>query len=413
MRLQASVLTDERLIHRRFTITWGLLFFNALTFYPGISLFHIPSTIGKGIAQAALPVALIVALSLNRRLVIRPNVFMCLLTLLVVEALLTSLELQHFGTVFRTFRLGIYVFVLWLLTPWWGRSDLLLVRSHLRVLGIVLASVIVGLILSPGRAMAGGRLGGAIWPIPSTQVAHYAAMTTGLVVVLWFCGHMRNKTTLLIVLASLTMLILTHTRTALVAMIAGILVAGMSLIAARARVRRLFATVGAILGVAILTASSELANWLARGEGSKELFALTGRTVIWGELLTSPRNRFDEIFGIGLNNSSFNGLPIDSNWLASYNEQGWFGVIACGVILAFLLITAYLQLRGVRRALALFIITYCLIASFTEVGFTDVSPYLLELTVAASLLASASRPKGPTNRVPPAIRLPRLWSAGV
>ena len=39
-----------------------------------------------------------------------------------------------------------------------------------------------------------------------------------------------------------------------------------------------------------------------------------------------------------------------------------------------------------QRALALFLVTYCLVASFTEVGFTDASTYLLELTLAASLL---------------------------
>src|SRR5579862_2822969 len=87
--LQASVLTDDRLIRRRLTLTWGLLFFNALTFYGGVSVLHIPSTVGKGIAQAALPAALVVALSLNPKLVIRPNVFMCLVTLLGLEAILT------------------------------------------------------------------------------------------------------------------------------------------------------------------------------------------------------------------------------------------------------------------------------------------------------------------------------------
>jgi hypothetical protein len=35
-------------------------------------------------------------------------------------------------------------------------------------------------------------------------------------------------------------------------------------------------------------------------------------------------------------------------------------------------------------------VSYCLVASFTEVGFTDVSPYLLDLTVAASLLVPSS-----------------------
>ena len=60
------------------------------------------------------------------------------------------------------------------------------------------------------------------------------------------------------------------------------------------------------------------------------------------------------------------------------------------MILVFLLVTAYFQPRGVRRALALFLVTYCLVASFTEVGFTDASPYLLDLTVAASLLVPSS-----------------------
>jgi hypothetical protein len=55
-------------------------------------------------------------------------------------------------------------------------------------------------------------------------------------------------------------------------------------------------------------------------------------------------------------------------------------------MLLFLLVSAYFQPRGIQRALALFLVTYCLVASFTEVGFTDVSPYLLELTLAASLL---------------------------
>ena len=59
------------------------------------------------------------------------------------------------------------------------------------------------------------------------------------------------------------------------------------------------------------------------------------------------------------------------------------------MILLFLLVAAYFQPRGVQRALALFLVTYCLVASFTEVGFTDVSPYLLDLSVAASLLVSS------------------------
>ena len=87
-----------------------------------------------------------------------------------------------------------------------------------------------------------------------------------------------------------------------------------------------------------------------------------------------------------MSNASVNGLPIDSNWLASYMQEGFFGVVVCALILVWLIVTAFFQSPGVRRALALFILTYCLLASFTEDAFTDASTYLLDLTVAASLL---------------------------
>jgi hypothetical protein len=374
----------ERSVLRRVGITWGLMFLNALGFIG--TLVPIPSVIGKGITQGALPVALVVALTINRRVIVRPNVFLCLVCLLPIEAILTALQPQYIGTVYRTFRLVEFCAVLWLLTPWWGRRDLLLVRCHLAALSVILGSVLLGILIAPGTALGAGRLGGALWEIPPTQVAHYAAVMTGLVIVLWLCGHLRGRVALLVVVVAGAMLLLTHTRTALVGMTAGVLVAGLSLIVARARVRRLFAAAGVVVAIVIITLSGFITTWLARGEGTQELTQLTGRTKVWGPLLAFPRDRFQELLGFGLSNSSFNGLPIDSNWLSSYQEQGLFGVAVCVAILVFLLVTAYFQPRGVRRALALFLVTYCLVASFTEDGFTDATPYLLELALAASLL---------------------------
>jgi hypothetical protein len=193
---------------------------------------------------------------------------------------------------------------------------------------------------------------------------------------------------------SLTVLLLSHTRTALAALIAGIVVAGLSLIAAKARVRKLFATAGVLAAVAVMTSSAVIATWLARGQDSQGLSKLTGRTEVWGPLLAAPRDKFQEIFGFGLSNASFHGLAIDSNWLASYQQQGLFGMIVCAMILLFMLVAAYFQPRGARRAVALFLVTYCLVASFTEVGFTDASPYLLDLVVAASLLMPYAESRG-------------------
>ena len=64
---RTSADATERRIRRRIYITYGLLFFNTLTFFSGTSVMHIPGVVGKGLQQGALPVAVLMALSLNRR----------------------------------------------------------------------------------------------------------------------------------------------------------------------------------------------------------------------------------------------------------------------------------------------------------------------------------------------------------
>jgi hypothetical protein len=82
-------------------------------------------------------------------------VFLGLISLLVIEAFINSLQARHFGTIYRSFRLGGFVFALWLLSPWWGRRDLLLVRSHVITMTVVLSITILGLIVSPSQALGG------------------------------------------------------------------------------------------------------------------------------------------------------------------------------------------------------------------------------------------------------------------
>jgi hypothetical protein len=381
----------ERWIRRRIALVWGLLVINALTFYAGMPMaVPIPHRVGQVITQGALPAALLAVLMVNRRVMVRPNVFLCLVSLLVVEALVTCLPPQHLGTVYRTFRLAEFISVLWLLSPWWGRRDMLLLRYHLASLSVVLGTVLIGLLVAPGAALGSGRLIDVLWPIPPTEVAHYAAVTIGLVVVLWLGGFVRGRATLLVTLVAGAMLLLTHTRTAVIAMVAGILVSGLSLFMAKDRVRKFFAAAGVVVSVGVMTAAGVVTTWLARGENAKELASLTGRTNFWSLVLHLPREKFQVIFGFGLSNGSVNGLPIDSNWLVAYMQQGLFGVVVCAAMLLFLLVTAFFQPAGVKRALALFLVTYSLVASFTQVGFTDATTYLLELTVAASLLVRPS-----------------------
>ena len=280
----------DRSVRRRINAAWGLLYLNTLTFVAGISILHIPSKFGKGIAQGALPLAILVLLTVNPKVKLRPNVFLCLVSLLVVDTVITGVEVHRFGTVFRTFRLAEFVAALWLLTPWWGRRDMLLLRCHLRWLYVGLGSVLLGLMISPHRAFSfDGRLTGAIWPMLPTQIAQYAAVAAGLTIVLWLARLLSGRITLVGVSAAVVILLLAHTRTALIGLVAGILVAGLSLFTVNARVRKFFAAGAAAVSIAVVTVAGVITNWLARGQNAQGLASLTGRTNFWALVLNTPR----------------------------------------------------------------------------------------------------------------------------
>jgi hypothetical protein len=397
-RPAGAALSDRALgVARSPLLVWAALFLNVLAFSGLPTVIPIPTTLGQLVTQGALGVALLLALIANPHGVIRPNTLLVLLTLLAVVALMVSLHNEFFyGSTFRACRLLVFVLVLWLLTPWWGRSDLVLLRAHLTCLRVVLVIVLIGAAIAPGVAFSyDGRLSGALWPIPPTQVGHYAAVLLGCTAVLWFGGAVRGRTAALTLIAAGAALIGTHTRTALLAMTIGLAVAGASMFLGHARVRRTSAFLGVIAVVTATFFSPLIVGWLSRGQSFEEASELTGRTKVWSSISGMQRPWLEELFGSGLSNKSFNGLPIDNNWLAVYLDQGWFGVIIDAALLIILILLAATHQRGIRRAAALFLITYCAVASITETGLGDASPYLLELILAASLLAApAGRTRG-------------------
>jgi hypothetical protein len=369
---------------------WAALFANVLAFSHVPTAVPISPFIGQLATQGALVLAFLLALVANPGGVVRPSLFLVLLTMLATVALMVSIHNEFvLGSTFRACRLIGFTAVLWLLTPWWGRPDLVLLRAHITCLRIVLISVFVGAVIAPGAAFSyEGRLSGALWPIPPTQVAHYAAVLLGCTVVLWFGGAVRGRTALLTLVGAGAALIGAHTRTALIAMTIGLAVAGASMFMGHARVRHTSALLG-VLAVTVATLFAPLIiNWLWRGQTLQEAVQLTGRTKVWSAIFGLERPWLEEVFGSGLSNKSFNGLAIDSNWLAVYLDQGWFGVFVDAALLLVLVLLAVTHRRGVKRAVALFLVTYCFVASISETGLGDASPYLLNLIVAASLLAA-------------------------
>ena len=374
---------------RRIAVIWGLLFFNCLAWTGVPTVLPLNPRLSQVFTMGALGVALLLALTLNRSLVFRPNLFLSLFTALAALSAMTSVRgTAGAGGILRCVRLVLFLIVLWLLTPWWGRRDLLIARSHLRALLIVCGTVIVGVVVAPSHAFAvHGRLGGALWPIWPTAVAHFAAVAAGIGVVSWFSGVMAGRQAALLGSAGITMVLLTQTRVAMVSLVAGLTTSALTLFLGRRRVRRVATFALIVVPVAAIALAPAFSAWFTRGQTAEEISGLTGRRQVWEMLLSAPRSAFNHWFGYGLSDKGFAGLSIDNSWLAIYQDQGLVGVILVGCILVALLVMVAFRRAGPARALAIFIIVFAAVDSYTEVGLGDASPYLLDLAVAASLLA--------------------------
>ncbi|MET8540980.1 O-antigen ligase domain-containing protein [Kitasatospora sp. NPDC004799] len=372
-------------------IVWALLGLNTLGSAGAKTVVRLPRSLIQMATMGALVSAFALALLLNRRLRIRSGAFLSLLTLLLVPSVISSLHLEvGFGALFRCARLALFVGTLWLLSRWWD-GGLTFVRTHIRMYFAVLVSVAAGLVVSPGTAMPeyyGGRLVGALWPLTPPQIGQYSAVIIGLTVLLLLDRRTTGASAAVVIVPTFVLLAMTHTRTATIGLLAGLALAIGSLVLTSAAARRFFAWAVVCAAVAAVAFASALQTWFMRGQSKENFSNLTGRAKVWDALLTQPRTIPEEVFGIGLGDKSFGGLPIDNSWLAVYNEQGLLGIAVVAAILLVLGGVALLRPPSLSRACAIFLISYVAISSYTEAGLGDASPYLLHLALAASLLAT-------------------------
>jgi len=381
-----------RHIFNRLNVVWALVFLNVLNYTKVLTIIPIPSRLGQALTQGSLEAALVVALTINPRRVIKPNLFMGIFTVIAGASLIMSFRLIGFGPEYRAVRLVLFVLVLWLVTPFWSGGNLTLARAHLRVLTFTTVLIAVGMIISHHKAFQyAGRLGGALWPIQPPGAAHISAIATGMTLILWMCGLITRRRALTLVAIGATVVILTHTRTALLAMVIGVLIAGASLLIRQRRVRIAFTSLLVLLVLAGPVMAPGATHWLERGQSAQGLTSLTGRTSAWKLLLSTPRPETEKLLGTGITNDSIDGLPIDNSWLATYQNEGLVGDILIGALLLALVVACALSPPGPARAMALFLVVYCIISSFTETGIGAASLYMLDLTVAASLVIGTWR----------------------
>ncbi|MFB7166776.1 O-antigen ligase domain-containing protein [Streptomyces sp. NPDC001939] len=375
-------------------VIWALLILNTLGSAGAETIVPLPRSLIQMATMGALVAAFALALAVNLGLRIRSSAFVLLLTLLLVPSVISSVDMESgFGALFRCARLALFIGTLWLLTRWWD-GGMTFVRHHIRMYFAVLGLVAAGLVISPGAALPdlyGGRLVGALWPLTPPQIGQYAAVIIGLTVLLVLGRRTDRTAAAVIIVPSFVLLLLTHTRTATLGLFIGLALAIGSLLLTSAAARRFFTWTVVCATVAAVGFSSALQAWFLRGQSQENFANLTGRAKVWDALLAAPRTTTEQLFGMGLGDKSFDGLPIDNSWLAVYQEQGLVGAAVVAAIILVLGGVALLRPPSLQRACAIFLISYCAIASYTEAGLGDASPYLLHLAVAASLLATPAQ----------------------
>ena len=85
----------------------------------------------------------------------------------------------------------------------------------------MLGSVVLGLFVAPGHALSQGRLAGIAVADPAHPGRPLRRGDAGLMALLWLCGRVSGRVALGYVVVAGVILLLTHTRTALLAMVVG------------------------------------------------------------------------------------------------------------------------------------------------------------------------------------------------
>lgn len=298
-----------------------------------------------------------------------------------------------------------------------GREGLLETSALICFAGLACV-VIAGAVLQPGEAWlngraysSGGRLMGAFLPMMPPRVGEIGAVLIGLAVVRWAFGGLRLRLLLPLVASGLGLVVLSRTRTALLAMVIGLLVAFCSTAGSKYGRRGLAVLAGC--AAALLPVWGAIAEWVTRGQSAESISSLSGRTAVWDFIVHAELDAKTFLFGHGLGEKrvllrrgegDFQTVPIDNSWLDAYWETGLTGLFFVGAGMIGAVIFALRTTGAPARATSLFLLGYVAVASVNESGLCDFSSLTL-LVVLAIMVGAVDRSirRSPeTRRTPPA-----------
>jgi hypothetical protein len=274
-----------------------------------------------------------------------------------------------------------------------------LVRAHLWAHVLLAATVVLSLVYDPGQAWrplsslgTGSRLQGVIIPMLPPRVGEVGAILLGLALI----GLVYRKLSTLPAIALIglggVLIAASRTRTSAAAVAFGLVVA--LVITRKTWLGRIAClAVPALLGLAFLTIGS-LHTWLLRGQGTRQITSLSGRTTSWQAVVDEKVSTQTAIIGHGLGNKrvlltrgegDVDVMAIDNSWLGLYWETGLLAVAIVAVALIVAWISVLRAPTPYIRASGALLLAYVTAASLNESGLSDLSSMTVHLLVAAAI----------------------------
>lgn len=294
----------------------------------------------------------------------------------------------------RVARLGLGIAIPLLLWRWLGGRPESFLGAHRTAYLLLGLTVAAGLVAVPSAAWdetfsGGDRLQGVFLPAHPTGVGEIGAVLAGLTVTALTFHKIGRLPAGILVGLGLSLIVLSRTRTAAVALVMA-LFAAFCLTRKYRRGRRALLTILLLVLFAIPLATP-VQSWLARGQTGRELTSFTGRTGAWSAVIDQEASLRTVILGHGLGNKGvvlrrgegdIDVMGIDSGWLTLFWETGLLGVALVLMALVATFIAVSRSPTPHVRAAAGFLVSYVVMASVTESGLSDLSSHTLHILVA-------------------------------
>lgn len=309
---------------------------------------------------------------------------------------------EPLGPLVRLLRMLVGLLMLFLLwRPLIQRPERL-IRAHLVAHVLLGLTVVLSVVYRPSEAWrplsslgTGFRLQGVIIPMLPPRVGEVGAIMVGLALIAVLARRLQVLPAGAVIATGTVLVALSRTRTAAAAVAFGLVLA---LFLTRktwfGRLLTLF--IPGLVGVLFLSIPS-LNTWLLRGQSTKMISSLSGRTTSWQYVVDEHVSLQTAIIGHGLGNKrvlltrgegNIDVMAIDNSWLSLYWETGLLAVTIVSIAMIVAWVSVLRAPTPYVRACGAMLMGYVTAASLNETGLSDLSSMTLHLLVAAAVCDS-------------------------